>query len=111
MIDVGRFMQDGVGIKTQKYEVSVVQGYEISGTFTANGNIVFIATGTHKNISGDEWFGSSNYISPEDSWSKVSFVTGGYGYDVSITYISDKSFSYVVPSLTTSGIVIVSEID
>ncbi len=108
MIDVGRFMQDNVGVKTRKYEQTTVSG---SGTFVANGKIVF-AVGTAYQSSGSNagrFFGTL-YLATDLSTETQALLNGPYGTLVSLVYEGDKTITYsTTGDNVASAYLIVSE--
>lgn len=104
MIDISRFMQDGVGKKNIGYEVSVVSG---SGTFTANGRIVCAFAVAHGAATYSGRFWGAGYLAPPVSTTFVNALQYTTYYGVSITYVSKKSVSYSCSY--TSTVIIVSE--
>ena len=93
MIDVGRFMQDGVGDKKTQYEKTIVGG---EGTFVANGKIV-CAVGSGIVPSGNNigMATGTGYIFPPESTETAVLQNSTYwGCSTNFTYVNEKSVSY-----------------
>ena len=105
MIDVGRFMQDGVGAKKTQYEQSILNG---AGSFTANGKIVFVV-GVSRISSGNnvgQMFGSK-YIFPSSSTSTINWVSYNSWDGVNITYVDALNITYSLSQ--TNSLIVISE--
>ena len=107
MIDVGRFMQDNVGVKTRKYEQTIVSG---NGTFVANGKIVF-AVGTGYQMSGavPGRFWGTTYLATDLSTEAQVLLSGPQGTSVGLVYDGDKTITYSSGSIDMTRFLIVSE--
>ena len=106
MIDVGRFMQDGVGVKGVKYEQTLLGG---AGTFTANGKIV-CAAGSSYNSSSYVTYGGVALI-PSISTGGVVFQSiSADSMGTHIGYVDEKTITYGNQfSNTTNGFIVLSE--
>ena len=111
MIDVGRFMQDGVGVLRKKviYETFVRRAG--TDTFTASGNIKFVI------INERSWRSSASYAHRELSIWKYgdltkTFIDGDGGSSANITaWVTPKSFSYICGGDFNYAFIVISEVD
>ena len=111
MIDIERFMQDGVGLKKRQYEISIVTvaGYSNPQTFTANGDILVVFGGV-KSSDSVGYFQNLAYMFPPDSTVSSNLIVDR-GVLLSITYNSARSITHTVslyPDLVRT-IAIISE--
>ena len=108
MIDVGRFMQDNVGVKTRKYEQTIVSG---NGTFVANGKIVF-AVGTGYQVGGSfsGRFWGTIYLATDLGTDSSVLLGGPQGMGVGIVYDGNKTVTYSnVEGINMTSFLIISE--
>ncbi len=111
MIDIARFMQDGVGLKKRQYEISIVTvtGYQNPQTFTANGDILVVFGGV-KDGKSVGYFQNLRYVFTPDSTVSSNLIVDR-GSTLSITYNSARSITHTVSSYPDSvrTIAIISE--
>lgn len=104
MLDIGRFMQDGVGAKKTQYEQSILSG---AGSFTANGKIVFVVGISRISSGNNAGNFESKYIFPSSSTSTINWMAYYFSGGVNITYVDALNITY---SLTeTNSLIVISE--
>ena len=105
MLDIARFAQDGVGVKTKQYELSIVSG---SGTFEANGKIVFAVGTARGEGTQDNIFFGTVYLYPNTSTSSSALLYSPFSPRVFLTYVDEKTITYSTGS-TSSAFAFISE--
>ena len=96
MLDIARFMQDGVGIKTTEYEISLLAG---SGSFKANGKIV-LAFGYVAALPDNYKVGNIGYIFPPVASTQVDILSTDYGDRLTLTLTDSFTVTYSVTNST-----------